>query len=217
MIMPLVRRWHSLNSWVGRPYGPPIAFVLHTETGGQSGTVSEFLSSAAQFSTHYSAGLDGSLDCYVDAGDRAWSNGILEPGNLWTTIAWECGVDPSLNPNHVTVTCETEDGGDTESLVTDAQFSAVLYAACEAKMRYPDSLRYLARHADISPQSRTQCPGDRWIASGRFEALAQAVGLKILDEQTVLPPGGGVAPGTDDADRTGWLVGPGARPSRSLA
>jgi N-acetyl-anhydromuramyl-L-alanine amidase AmpD len=179
-VTPVIRRWQSLNSWVGRPYGPPIAFVLHTEAGGQSGTVSEFLSSAAQFSTHYAAGLDGSLDCYIDAGDRAWSNGILEPGNSWSPIAGECGIDPSLNPNHITVTCETEDGGDVEQPVTDEQFNAVLYAGWEARLRFPHSLRFLARHSDISPQSRTQCPGDRWIASGRFQALAEALGLKTL-------------------------------------
>jgi N-acetyl-anhydromuramyl-L-alanine amidase AmpD len=180
MTPPLIRRRQSSNSWVGRPYGPPIAFVLHTATGGRSGTVCEFLNSSAEFSTHYAASLDGALDCFIDADDRAWSNGILEPGNQWSAIAWACGVDPSLNPNHVTVTCETEDDGDTERPITEAQYNAVLFAAREARERFPDSLRYLARHADISPQSRNHCPGDRWVASGRFQALAQDAGLTIL-------------------------------------
>ncbi|HEY3060630.1 MAG TPA: N-acetylmuramoyl-L-alanine amidase [Chloroflexota bacterium] len=179
---PLIRRWQSPHSWVGRPFGPPIAFVVHTESGGQSGTVAELANSSAQFSSHYSAGLDGSLNCYVDVSDRAWSNGILEPGNGWFVIARDCQVDPVLNPNHITVTCETEDGGDPSGHVTDAQFNAVLYAGWEARMHYPDSLRYLACHADISPQSRAECPGDRWVASGRFQALALALGLKTLSE-----------------------------------
>ena len=98
-----VRRWRSSNCWLGRPYGPPIAFVLHSETGGESGTVAEFLNSSSQWSSHYTVGLDGTLDCYVDPGDRAWSNGVLEPGNLWTRVAEACGVDVALNPNHVTV------------------------------------------------------------------------------------------------------------------
>jgi N-acetyl-anhydromuramyl-L-alanine amidase AmpD len=164
---------------MGRPYGPPIAFVVHTESGGQSGTIAEFVSSASQLSTHYGAKLDGSLDCYVDTADRAWSNGVLEPGNQWATIAWECGVDATLNPNHITISCETEDGGDCGTEVTDRQFNAVLYAGWEAKLRYPDSLRFLARHTDISPHSRAACPGDRWLASGRFHALAEELGLKI--------------------------------------
>jgi N-acetyl-anhydromuramyl-L-alanine amidase AmpD len=164
---------------MGRPYGPPIAFVVHTESGGQSGTIAEFVSSASQLSTHYAAKLDGSLDCYVDASDRAWSNGVLEPGNQWSTIAWECGVDATLNPNHITISCETEDGGDCRAEVTDSQFNAVLYAGWEAKLRFPESLRFLARHADISPHSRAACPGDRWLASGRFHALAEELGLKI--------------------------------------
>src|SRR4030088_1549133 len=106
-----VRRWRSSNCWLGRPYGPAIAFVLHSETGGESGTVAEFLNSSSQWSSHYTVGLDGTLDCYVDPGDRAWSNGVLEPGNSWTSVAEACGVDVALNPNHVTVSCETEDLG----------------------------------------------------------------------------------------------------------
>jgi N-acetyl-anhydromuramyl-L-alanine amidase AmpD len=175
-----IRRWRSNNCWLGRPYGPPIAFVLHSETGGESGTVAEFLNSSSQWSSHYTVALDGTLDCYVDPGDRAWGNGVLEPDNLWASVARECGVDLALNPNHVTVSCETEDLGEPGREVTDRQFSAVLYAACEAKMRYPTSLRYLVRHSDISPQSRLCCPGDRWVASGRFQALAAALGLKTV-------------------------------------
>jgi len=174
------RRTSSHNCWFGRPYGPPIAFVVHTQSGGESGTVAEWLSSSSNLSAHYRVGLEGSLECWIDPADRAWSNGIIEPGNRWTAIATACGVDPALNPNHVTVTCETEDLGDPTQPVTDLQFSALLCAAFEAKQRYPDSLRYLLRHADIAPQGRPDCPGNRWLASGRFEALAHSLGLKIV-------------------------------------
>ena len=135
--------------------------------------------SASQLSTHYTARLDGSLDAYVDVGDRAWSNGILEPGNQWASIAWDCAVDPNLNPNHITISCDTEDEG-CGSAVTDEQFQAVLYAGWEARLRFPDSLRYVARHSDISPHSRACCPGDRWVSSGRLEALADLLGLKMI-------------------------------------
>jgi N-acetyl-anhydromuramyl-L-alanine amidase AmpD len=177
---PVTRRWPSSNCWFGRPYGPPIAFVVHTESGGESGTVAEWLSSSSQLSAHYLAGVTGRLECWIDPGDRAWSNGIVEPGNRWAAIAEACGVDPALNPNHVTVTCETEDQGNRHLPITERQFEAVLYAAREAKNRYPHSLRYLARHSDISPQSRPDCPGDRWLSNGRFEALAAALGLSIV-------------------------------------
>ena len=180
MDAPMVRRWPSHNCWFGRPYGPPIALVLHTQSGGESGTVAEWLSSSAQLSAHYTAGLEGTLECWIDPSDRAWSNGIVEPGNRWVAIARDCGIDPALNPNHVTIACETEDGGDANHAVTDQQYRALVCAASEAKRRYPDSLRYLVRHADISPQSRPGCPGDRWLSSGRFEALAQTLGLKIV-------------------------------------
>lgn len=175
-----MRRWPSVNNcWFGRPYGPPIAFVIHTQSGGESGTVAEWLSSSSQLSAHYSASIDGTLDCWIDPGDRAWSNGFVEPGNRWGAIAAACGVDPGLDPNHVTISCDTEDLGDKRLPVTDNQFEAVLSAASEAKRRYPGSLRYLARHSDISPQSRADCPGDRWLTTGRFEALAETLGLSI--------------------------------------
>ena len=154
--------------------------MLHTESGGESGTVAELLSSSAKLSSHYTVSLDGKLENWIDPSDRAWSNGILEPGNVWSSIAVDCGVDPALNPNHVTVTCETEDQGDPSRPVSDEQFEAVLYAASEAKRRYPKALRYLVRHSDISPQSRHNCPGDRWDTSGRFQALADALGLKLV-------------------------------------
>ena len=176
----MIRRWRSTNRWVGRPYGPPIAFVVHTAAGGESGTIAEFLGGSSQLSTHYAVGLDGALDCYIDPGDRAWGNGVLEPGNMWGTIAHDSGVDSTLNPNHVTVSCETEDLGDATQEVTDPQYNGVLYAAWEAKLRYPTSLRYLVRHADISPQSRANCPGNRWLSSGRFQQLATTLALKTV-------------------------------------
>ena len=175
-----IRRWPSINRWIGRPYGPPIAFVVHTESGGESATVAEFLTSSSQFSAHYTVALDGTLSCFVDPSDRAWANGLVEPGNQWLAVASDCGIDSTVNPNQVTVSCETEDGGNLCQPVTDDQYRAVLYAAWEAKERYPSSLRYLLRHADISPQSRANCPGERWTASGRFESLAEELGLKMV-------------------------------------
>jgi N-acetyl-anhydromuramyl-L-alanine amidase AmpD len=153
---------------------------VHTETGGESGTSAEFLNSSSDLSTHYKAHLDGTLDSFVDPADRAWANGILEPGNRWAAIATDCGVDSALNPNHITITCDSTDLGDVTQEVTDRQYNAVLYAAWEAKLRYPTSLRYLARHTDISPQSRANCPGERWLADGRLQRLADALGLKTV-------------------------------------
>jgi N-acetyl-anhydromuramyl-L-alanine amidase AmpD len=173
-------RLRSINACFGRPYGPPIAFVVHTESGGQSGTVAEWLNSSSDLSAHYTARLDGKLEHRIDLGDRAWSNGIVEPGNRWMAIAEDCRVDPALNPNDITVTCETEDGGDPDQPVTDRQYEALLCAVWQAKLRYPNTLRYLVRHSDISPQSRPHCPGHRWVSSGRFDTLAGALGLKVM-------------------------------------
>ena len=74
----MIRRWRTTNCWVGRPFGPPIAFVLHTQAGGESGTVAQFLSSSAQFSAHYAVDLEGTIECFVD------------PEVYYATLAHEC-------------------------------------------------------------------------------------------------------------------------------
>ena len=148
--------------------------MLHTEAGTEAGTVSHFANPAAQVSSHFGVALDGHGDQFLDLGDRSWANGILEPGNTWLARVYQGprggGVE---NPNHWTVTCETEDLGRAAG-VTDAQYRTVLAAALMAAARYP-SIRWLLRHTDISPSSRARCPGDRWLASGRFHQLAAAM------------------------------------------
>jgi N-acetyl-anhydromuramyl-L-alanine amidase AmpD len=188
--VPRVRRWRSASAWDGRPYGPPVAFVLHTTGGGQSGTVAEFLCSSSMQSTHYAANLDGSLDCYIDPADRARANGLLERGNRWTAVARACGLDPALDPNHVTISCDAEDAGDPDAPIPVAQLNAVGYALWEAKLRYPQSLQFVVGHADISPQSRPCCPGTRWLASGQLQHLADTLGLKTTLQLDGLRPGG---------------------------
>jgi hypothetical protein len=161
----------SPNYWNGRPHGSPVAIVLHTMAGSLSATDGWFGNTASQVSAHYGVGLDGSLHQYVKLGDRAWANGVLEPGNDWP--------GPPLNPNEVTVSIETEDRGDPTQVVTDQEYAAALYAGWQAKQVYP-GIQWLLRHTDISPHTRPNCPGNRWINSGRFAALATALGLKTL-------------------------------------
>ena len=44
---------------------------------------------------------------------------------------------------------------------------------------YP-GVRYLVSHRAIAPETRHNDPGPRWIASGRFVALANALGLQPI-------------------------------------
>jgi LysM repeat protein len=162
----------SPNSWAGWPYGPPIALVLHTADGAMHGIDGEFATGDSGLSTHFAVGLDGSIHQYVELADRAWGNGYVEPGHLWP--------GPEISPNHLTVSIETEDLGNPRQSVTDAQFRATVEVGRMVLRHYP-SIRYLITHRALAPDTRPDDPGPRWTASGRFTALANALGLKPID------------------------------------
>jgi len=162
----------SPNFWAGRP-GLPLAIVIHTMAGELGGADSWFANPDSQVSAHFGVGLNGDIHQYVRLADAAWANGVLEPGEKWTAI-FGAG-----NPNSKTVSIETEDRANPNQPVTNDQFDAVLRVAKFAKARFP-SITHLVAHDAISPHSRPDCPGDRWIQSGRFAALAGAVGLTSL-------------------------------------
>lgn len=162
----------SPNYWAGRPHGGPIAIVLHTADGSMVGIDGEFATPRSRLSTHYGVGLDGSIHQYVELGDRAWGNGYTERGSVWP------GPD-GLSPNHLTVSIESEDLGSSYQSVTDAQYRATLEVSRLIVRAYP-GIRYLVSHRAIAPETRHNDPGPRWIASGRFVAMADALGLKAI-------------------------------------
>jgi hypothetical protein len=173
-----VRYVGSPNYWPDRPYGPPIALVLHTEAGSEAGTQAWFQNPVAEVSAHFGVGLDGSIDQFVRLGDRAWANGVEETGSRWGEV-YTGPAGFVRNPNNWTVSIETEDKGDPAQPVTDHQYLGVLAVARLAIGQYP-SIGWLLRHADISPLSRPNCPGPRWVQSGRFAQLAADLGLRTL-------------------------------------
>jgi N-acetylmuramoyl-L-alanine amidase len=137
--------------------------------GTLAGCDSWFNNPASGVSAHYGVGLDGQVHQYVDLAAAAWANGILESGNRWP--------GPACNPNYVTVSIETDDNGNpTGVAVSDAEYQAVLNVGALVLQQYP-GISGLMTHAVISPQSRAGCPGDRWVASGRFADLAAALHL----------------------------------------
>lgn len=162
----------SPNHFAGRAGHVPIALVIHTMGGTLAGTDSWFGQTASQVSAHYGVSLAGVVHQYVALEDGAWANGLTEAGNRWPGPA-------GVNPNYLTCSIETEDNGIGTTPVTSAQFASVLVVGRLVLARYP-SITLLCGHDVISPHSRAQCPGDRWLASGRFDALAQALGLTAL-------------------------------------
>jgi LysM repeat protein len=162
----------SPNYWPGRPNGEPIALVIHTMGGTLPGAMGEFANSFSGASAHFGIGLNGRIQQYVDLSDRAWANGVLESGNVWPGPA-------GISPNDLTISIETEDLGDPEQPVTEAQYEATLKISRLIVSRYP-SIRYLLTHRAISPQTRPDDPGPRWVARGQLTALANALGLKLI-------------------------------------
>ena len=162
----------SPNFWSGRLHGLPTDLVLHTMDGSLTSTDSWFANAASQVSAHYGVGLDGAIHQYVHLEDSAWANGVLEAGNTW-------GGPVGVNPNHLTVSIETEDLRDNDRTVTEAQYVSTLACARIALARYP-SIARLRSHRSISPLSRPHCPGRRWIESGRMAALGDALGLEVV-------------------------------------
>lgn len=153
--------------------------MLHTEGGSEAGTRAWFANPASQVSAHFGAGLNGAIDQFVQLGDRAWANGILETGNRWGEVyrgPWDGTVE---NPNNWVVSVETEDLGDPAQVVTDEEYLGTHAASRLAIATYP-SIVWLLGHSVVSPHSRPNCCGARWTASGRFAQLAADLGLKTL-------------------------------------
>ncbi len=172
VIGPTVSKTPSKHSWPGRPYGDPIAIVLHTAAGSLEGMDAWFLNEESDHSAHFGIGLDGRVHQYVDLKDRAWANGAIEAGSTWPGPS-------SINPNHITISIETEDFGNALQPVTEEQYRATLAAARIAIKHYP-KIQYLVTHRAISPVTRGMDPGTRWIRSGRFAALAADLGLEPI-------------------------------------
>jgi N-acetylmuramoyl-L-alanine amidase len=166
-------------TWVGSPnhytddLHDVVALVVHTMDGTLQSTDSWFGNPASQVSSHYGIGLDGRAHQYVDLADGAWANGTLQPGNHW---APKFG---SENPNHRSISIETEDNGSGATPVTDEQYAATLGVGRIALARWP-SITTVTVHRAISPQSKPNCAGDRWWSSGRIQELAQDLGLGLL-------------------------------------
>ncbi len=163
-------KWiRSPNYWQGHGGYAPIAIVLHRMAGTLEGTDAWFSRTDSQVSAHFGIGLNGEQHQYVELRHSAWGNGIKEEGNSWPGAAG--------SPNYQTISIETEDNGSGSTPVTEEQYQATLEVANYVKQQYP-TIRWLLRHTDISPHSRPDCCGARWIESGRFHALAERLNLK---------------------------------------
>jgi len=169
---PIEIEWKgSPNYFPGRHGSQVLAIVLHTMGGYLAGSDAWFANPNSQVSAHYGVGLDGTIHQYVDEMNSAWANGILEAGNTWPY--------GTVNPNYRTISIETEDKALGATPVSDAQYASVLYLVQQIQTRWPNVVDLMTHHV-ISPRSRVNCPGPRWVASGRMASIAEECGLTLL-------------------------------------
>lgn len=142
---------HYNNFTIGRYGYEPKAVVIHTMDGSIGACDSWFNNPSAQVSAHYGVGFDGAIHQYVKLPDMAYANGILEPGNRWPY--------GSTNPNYLSISIETE--GTPGDAVTDAMYQSVK-ALCNAFHSQVPTVELVTTHQVISPNSRPNCPGNRW-------------------------------------------------------
>lgn len=123
--------------------------VLHTIVGTDSSAIAWFKNPASQVSAHYVIGNDGSVTQMVKDEDTAWHAGRTSNN---TTIF-------SGNPNDETIGIEHDDGGDPNSIRSDALYNAsqsLVRDLC-TKHGIPMDREHIVGHREI--YGVKSCPG----------------------------------------------------------
>ncbi|MFN8524138.1 MAG: peptidoglycan recognition family protein [Chloroflexota bacterium] len=168
----------SSNFSVGRGGIKPEAVVLHIAEGSMGSVDSWFnqvhLPPAGPSSAHFCVGKDGTVHQYVNTGNTAFANGIVEPGFTASLINDNGGI----NPNRWTISIEHE--GSSGDAVPEAQLQAsTQLTAWLFQNRLLNSgasgvavdRNHVLKHGDISPISRKRCPG--WSEAFIGQYIAQ--------------------------------------------
>ena len=157
---------HPVNFEEGRGGVAPEAVVLHIAEGPLSAVDATFNEvhdpEEGPTSAHFCVAKDGTIHQYVNTGDTAFANGIIEEGFTARLI----DENPDLNPNQWTISIEHE--GETGDEVTPEQFdiSTRLTARLFQEILLTSGASgvevdrdHILRHADITPINREDCPG----------------------------------------------------------
>lgn len=145
------------NIWTGKGL-PKVAIVCHIMEGTLAGCDSWFSNPAAQASSNYGIGKDGTIHCYVDpeSKDAPFANGLVnKPDAAFLTLA---KAYPE-NPNYWTISIEHE--GNSGDPMPPAQLaaSAALAAWLCDRFGIPADDAHLLGHYEIDSVTRAGCPG----------------------------------------------------------
>ena len=176
-------QWHAAhpaNLTKGRG-GYALEFlVLHIMEGTLAGCAAWFGNPAARASTHFGVGMDGRILQFVDLADTAYAHGAVEVARdaAPRVLRENWGV----NPNQLGVGIEHE--GMSGDAMTEAQFDASTRLATWlfATELLPGGAsgvavdrEHVLRHGEISPRSRTRCPGYPEETFSRYVARVRAL------------------------------------------
>lgn len=145
-----------------------IAICDHIMDGYMNGTFARFNNPKEQVSAHFGISLTGTIVQYVSLDRWAYANGILEatpdPTIDWLKACWDSRNSKlKLNPNWFTFSIEHE--GRPGQVIPEAQYQASLFLHKYLIGLFPKILvdrKHIIGHYQISPQSRANCPGDKF-------------------------------------------------------
>lgn len=168
--MNIQKRLIPINFTKGRAGHKPVAIVIHLMDGTLAGTDAWFRNPAAQASTHYGVGLDGTTYQWVEEENMAWGNGrVLSP-------TWKL-IDLKVNPNLYTISIEHE--GVSGHIWTDAQYAAdaELVKAIAARYDIPLDADHVIVHSEIYA-AKPNCAGKGFDKAKLLAMLAPKPNIK---------------------------------------
>jgi N-acetyl-anhydromuramyl-L-alanine amidase AmpD len=143
-----------------------LAVVLHIAQGTARGSIPWLQTTSPSSSAHFFVDKAGHITQFASIRDRTWANGLrwvgnqaIDPEGMPVSPSW-VRLTPGMDPNKVTVSVEHE-GFWWERWTApmyQANLDVLQYIAQESGLVYqPHST--LIGHNEISPHSRTNCPG----------------------------------------------------------
>lgn len=170
---------------------------IHTMAGTYNGSISWFLNSGSQASSHYLVSLKGEITQMVNLADMAWTNGIKwKSGVPYTSTDRQLDINrlapivrdnKNINPNQYTVTIELE--GYPNDPVTTEMYDAVLKILRHVRDTYGIKFsRYnLIGHFEVDYINKPSCPGPRFNFDHVLNTLNNGANAPTPQPQHQLP------------------------------
>lgn len=149
---PPITRLSTPHYDVGRAGHPVIGICYHIAAGSRAGVVEWFANPASKVSSHCLICRDGTILQFVDLGDTAWTQGVVNKPT-WPLIKQY----PAPNRSLIGIEHEGQTGDPWTEEMYAADLALTLYL-CERFGIKPER-PYLLGHNELDSVNRPQCPG----------------------------------------------------------